>query len=77
MKNNDHAAHGTARPSFAQEMQQAITDWVRKLPFLKRYIPENPALEHPRNVSTREASPPRSTEDAPPGTPPDGEERPG
>ena len=77
MKDNDQTTHGKARPSFAQEMQQAITDWVRKLPFLKRYIPEDPAPEDPRNVSTREASAPRPTEDVPLGTPPDGEGRPG
>jgi len=77
MNNNDQTEHGKARQSFAQEMQQAITDWVRKLPFLKRNLREDTVPENPRNVSTREASAPRPTEDVPLGTPPDSEGRPG
>jgi hypothetical protein len=30
------------RRTFAQEMQEAFTDWVKKLPFFKRDVPENP-----------------------------------
>ena len=77
MKDNDQTTKGKASRSFAQEMQQAITDWVRKLPFLKRNIPEDPDPENPGEVSTREASAPRPTEDVPLGTPPDSEGRPG
>lgn len=78
MKDNDRTSKGKAGRSFAQEMQLAFTDWVRKLRFIvKRNVPEDPALENPGEVSTREASTPRPTEDVPLGTPPDSEGRPG
>ena len=77
MNENDQTTKGKASRSFAQEMQQAITDWVRKLPFLKRNISDNPDVDNPGEESTREASAPRPTEDVPLGTPPDSEGRPG
>lgn len=78
MNDNDQKSKGEAIRSFAQEMQLAFTDWVRKLPFIvKRNVPEDPALESPGEVSSRDASTPRPTEDVPLGTPPDSEGRPG
>ena len=78
MKNNEQTAQGKAKQSFAQEMQLAFTDWVRKLPFIvKRNLPEDPDVEVPGEISTEEASAPRPTENVPLGTPPDSEGRPG
>jgi hypothetical protein len=78
MKDNDQKSKGEANRSFAQEMQLAFTDWVQKLPFIaKRNLPKYPALENPGEVSSREASAPRPTEDVQLGTPPDSEGRPG
>jgi hypothetical protein len=61
MKNNDQTTKAKASRSFGQEMQQAFTDWVRKLPFLKRNVPEDPDLETSGEVSAEEASAPRPT----------------
>jgi hypothetical protein len=78
MKDYDQTTKGKAGRSFAQEMQLAFIDWVRKLPFIvKRNVPEDPDLETPGEVSAEEASAPRPTEDVPLGTPPDSERRPG
>jgi hypothetical protein len=77
MKGNEQAAQGKASRSFAQEMQQAVADWVRKLPFLKRNVPENLDTATPGQASSAEASAPRPTEGVPLGTPPDNEGRPG
>jgi hypothetical protein len=78
MKDNDQTTKGKASRSFAQEMQLAFTDWVRKLPFIvKRNAPEDPDPEAPGKVSSEEASAPRPTEDVPLGTPPHSEGRPG
>jgi hypothetical protein len=76
MKGNEQTTQGKASRSFAQEMQQAVTDWVRKLPFLRRNVPGNADRETPGEVSSdEEASAPRPTEGVPLGTPPDNEGR--
>jgi hypothetical protein len=34
MKNNDQTTQSKTDRSFAQDMQQAFADWVKKLPFI-------------------------------------------
>lgn len=68
MNNNDRTAQGNGSRSFAQEMQQAVTEWVRKLPFMKRKIHEGADRESSDEASTARASAAR-----PAGTVPAGE----
>ena len=62
MKDKDRTAQSTGSGGFAQEMQQAFVDWVRKLPFITKKIPELPDREHPGEVSAEKASASRPTD---------------
>jgi len=77
MEDNRQTTHGTASRSFAQEMQQAFAEWVRKLPFMKKNIPADPDLERQGEVPADRASAPRPAEGVPPGRPAEKEGRPG
>jgi len=59
MNNNNRTAQGKASRSFAQEMQRAFAEWVRKLPFMKRTIHEDTDQESPDGALSEQAPDPR------------------
>jgi hypothetical protein len=62
MKNNDQATQSKGSRSFTQEMQQAFVDWVKKLPFIKRDIVNEPGRKDlERNPLIRHLLPTRPT----------------
>jgi len=58
MNNADRTTQSKASRSFAQEMQQAFAEWVRKLPFMKRTMREDPGLDSPEGASSEQAPDP-------------------
>lgn len=70
MKNNDQTTQDRAGRSFAQEMQQAFADWVRKLPFMKRNIPEDPDQESSGDTPSGRPSAPHPGDGVRAGEPP-------
>jgi hypothetical protein len=42
MKDSNQATQKKESRSFTQEMHQAFTDWVNRLPFIKKDIPHSP-----------------------------------
>jgi len=63
MINADRTTQSKASRSFAQEMQQAFAEWVRKLPFMKRTIHEDTDQESPDGALSEQAPDPRPADD--------------
>jgi hypothetical protein len=71
MKNNDQTTQSKTDRSFAQDMQQAFADWVKKLPFIKKGIPKDAGPEILEEGSADQISAPHPTDGALTGRPPD------
>lgn len=76
MKNDEQTTPSKTDWSFAQEMQQAFVDWVKKLPFINRDIPKDPGREVPGEGSPDQMSAPHPPDGALAGGPPDDKTRP-
>jgi hypothetical protein len=75
MMNSDETTKSRLGRSFAQEMQQAIVDWVNKLPFIKRDVANNPEAEGVGKESAGQAPDLRPTDSPAAGESPESEGR--
>ena len=72
MTNNDDATRRNRIRPFAQEMQQAFIDWMKKLPFVKGAIAQEPEGRDAGKSSGDQAPPLRPADSVADGKTPDG-----
>ena len=72
MTNNGDATRGKRGRPFAQEMQQAFIDWMKKLPFVKGAIAQEPEGRDAGKSSGDQAPPLRPADSVADGKTPDG-----
>ena len=74
--NNDQRKQSNRRWSFTQEMHQAFLDWVKKLPFIKRDLPDDADRAGVEDASGDRPTAPHPAEGTPAGRSPGSRESP-